>query len=68
MRRPGQIKDAPDQGMGDRVPPGQFLSEKFPVLTYGSTPKVDLATWKLKIFGMVHKEVELDWPQFKALA
>ncbi len=67
MKRPGQIKDAPDQGMGDRVPPGQFLSNKFPVLTYGSTPKVDLDTWKFRVFGLVEQEVELTWDQFTKL-
>ena len=67
MKRPDQIKNAPGQGMGDRVPPGQFLSNKFPVLTYGSTPKVNLATWTIRVFGLVEHEVELTWEQFKAL-
>ena len=67
MKRPDQLKDAPDQGMGDRVPPGQFLSNKFPVLTYGSTPKVDLDTWKFRVFGLVEQEVELTWDQFSKL-
>lgn len=67
MKRPDQLKDASDQGMGDRVPPGQFLSNKFPVLTYGSTPKVDLDTWKFRVFGLVEQEVELTWDQFTKL-
>ena len=67
MKRSDQIKEAPDQGMGDRVPPGQFLSNKFPVLTYGSTPKVDLDTWKFRVFGLVEQEVELNWDQFTKL-
>ena len=67
MKRPDQIKNAPDQSMGDRVPPGQFLSNKFPVLTYGSTPKVNLATWTIRVFGLVEQEVVLTWEQFKAL-
>ena len=67
MKRPDQLKDAPDQGMGDRVPPGQFLSNKFPVLTYGSTPKVELDTWKFRVFGLVEQEVELTWDQFTKL-
>jgi len=45
MKRPDQVKTAPDQSMGDRVPPGQFLTEKFPVLTYGPEPKIDIDTW-----------------------
>ena len=67
MKRPDHLKDAPDQGMGDRVPPGQFLSNKFPVLTYGSTPKVDLDTWEFRVFGLVEQEVELTWDQFTKL-
>ena len=67
MKRPDQIKKAPDQGRGDRVPPGQFVSEKFPVLTYGPTPKIDLASWRLRMVGLVENEMELDWEQFKAL-
>ncbi len=67
MKAPDQIKNTPDQGMGDRVPPGQFLSNKYPVLTYGSTPKVNLATWTIRVFGLVEHEVELTWEQFKAL-
>ena len=67
MKRSDQIKEAPDQGMGNRVPPGQFLSNKFPVLTYGSTPKVDLDTWKFRVFGLVEQEVELNWDQFTKL-
>ena len=66
-KRPDQIKNAPDQGKGERVPPGQFLTTKFPVLTYGSTPKVDLATFSLRLFGLVEREVELDWKAFMAL-
>ena len=65
IKRPDQVKKAPEQG--DRVPPGQFLTKKFPVLTAGSTPKIDLAAWKLKVFGDVEQETEFDWQQFKAL-
>ena len=67
LKSPDQVKTAPDQGRGDRVPPGQFLSKKFPVLTYGSTPQVDLATWKIRIFGLVEREIVLDWKQFTNL-
>ena len=67
MKRPDQIKAAPDQGSGGRIPPGQFLAKKFPILTYGSTPKIDLATWNLRVFGLVNREIELDWEQFAGL-
>ena len=67
MKQPDQIKTAPDQGLGSRVPPGQVLSKKFPVLTYGSAPKVDLDSWKLHVYGLVQREVELDWQQLEGL-
>ena len=67
LKRPDQVKTAPAQGKGDRVPPGQFLSKKFPVLTYGSTPQVNLQTWKIRIFGLVEREITLDWQQFTDL-
>ena len=67
MKRPDRVKTAPDQGMGDRVPPGQFLTTKFPVLTYGSTPKIDLAAYSLNVFGLVEREVELSWKEFTKL-
>jgi DMSO/TMAO reductase YedYZ molybdopterin-dependent catalytic subunit len=67
LKRPDQVKTAPDQGLGQRVPPGQFVSQKFPVLTYGSSPKVDLQTWKIRVFGLVEQEIELNWDQFMKL-
>ncbi len=67
MKRPDQIKVAPDQGLGERVPPGQFVTKKLPVLSYGPTPKIELDSWRLRVFGLVEKELELNWERFKAL-
>ena len=67
MKRPDQIKTAPDQGYGQRVPPGQFVTTKFPVLTYGPEPKVDINAWTIRVFGLVEQEITLDWQQFAAL-
>ena len=50
-----------------RVPPGQYLTDKFPVLTFGSTPQIDIATWQIKLFGLVKKELVLSWNEFKSL-
>ena len=52
---------------GLEVPPGQYVTEKFPVLTFGSTPRIDLATWRFRVFGLVEEELTLDWEQFVAL-
>ena len=36
-----------------RVPPGQYLTEKWPVLHYGSIPRSDPARWDFRVFGKV---------------
>jgi DMSO/TMAO reductase YedYZ molybdopterin-dependent catalytic subunit len=51
----------------DRVPPGQYKTEKWPVLHYGSVPRVDLTKWTFRIFGLVEEPKELSWEQFRAL-
>jgi DMSO/TMAO reductase YedYZ molybdopterin-dependent catalytic subunit len=50
-----------------RVPPGQYLTEKWPVLTYGPVPRVDLATWRLALTGLVEAERTLSWTELQAL-
>lgn len=50
-----------------RVPPGQTVTDKWPVLHYGSVPRVDLARWRFRVFGLVAEPFELDWAQFNAL-
>ena len=56
-----------DPAIAARIPPGQYRTEKFPVLHYGSIPRVDLATWDLKVYGLVDNPLTLTWQQFKAL-
>jgi DMSO/TMAO reductase YedYZ molybdopterin-dependent catalytic subunit len=50
-----------------RLPPGQHMTEKWPVLHAGSVPHIDLATWRFRITGEVEQEVELTWEQFNEL-
>lgn len=50
-----------------RLPPGQSLTMKFPVLHYGSIPMVDLESWDFRIDGQVEKPVCLSWDEFSAL-
>jgi DMSO/TMAO reductase YedYZ molybdopterin-dependent catalytic subunit len=50
-----------------RVPPGQYLSERFPVLTVGPNPAYDLATWDFQLFGEVEDELQLSWEELLAL-
>ena len=56
-----------ERAVADRLPPGQYLTEKWPVLHYGSVPKVDLATWDFRIEGLVEEPVRLSYEEFKAL-
>jgi DMSO/TMAO reductase YedYZ molybdopterin-dependent catalytic subunit len=51
----------------ERLPPGQYLTEKWPVLHAGSVPDTDLATWDFKVFGEVEEPVTLSWDELKAL-
>jgi DMSO/TMAO reductase YedYZ molybdopterin-dependent catalytic subunit len=50
-----------------RVPPGQYVTEKWPVLHYGSVPATDLATWTFRVWGEVDNPFELSWAEFKQL-
>ncbi len=51
----------------NRLPPGQSLTQKFPVLHYGPTPKSDLKDWDFKIFGLVEEEKVWSWEEFNRL-
>jgi DMSO/TMAO reductase YedYZ molybdopterin-dependent catalytic subunit len=50
-----------------RLPPGQVLTEKWPVLHYGSVPATDLAAWDLRVTGLVEQPVRWTWDEFQAL-
>lgn len=50
-----------------RLPPGQSLTQKFPVLTYGPTPVPDLENWDLRVFGEVEHALRWNWREFTAL-
>src|ERR1044072_4792509 len=51
----------------ERVPPGQYLTDRFPVLTVGPNPDFDLASWDFRVFGEVENELVLSWEELKAL-
>ena len=50
-----------------RLPPGQYLTDKWPLLHAGSMPAVDIATWTLRIWGEVEQKVTLTFEQLTAL-
>jgi DMSO/TMAO reductase YedYZ molybdopterin-dependent catalytic subunit len=59
--------NAKEKAVADRLPPGQYLTEKWPVLHYGGVPKVDLATWDFTIGGLVDDPVRLTRAEFLEL-
>src|SRR5215208_126212 len=56
-----------ERAVADRLPPGQYLTEKWPVLHYGGVPKIDLGQWSFTIDGLVKQPVRLTYEQFKEL-
>lgn len=58
---------SPDTQREVRIPPGQHEDKSWPVLHAGSVTKIDPSQWKLKIWGLVRKEMELDYTDFISL-
>ncbi|MCS6906782.1 MAG: sulfite oxidase-like oxidoreductase [Anaerolineales bacterium] len=50
-----------------RLPPGQYLTQKFPVLHYGPVPSFNPATWDFRIWGEVEQPVRWTWEEFNQL-
>lgn len=50
-----------------RLPPGQVETKGWPVLHYGGVPKVDLATWNFRIFGLAETPMTWTWEELGAL-
>ena len=68
MFRSSQEKKVRNAGFDPaRLPPGQHMTEKWPVLHAGSVPHIDLATWRFRLSGEVEQEVELTWEQLNEL-
>lgn len=56
-----------DPALASRVPPGQTLTTKWPVLTYGMTPRFNPKTWTFRCLGLVEREVSWTWDEFLQL-
>jgi DMSO/TMAO reductase YedYZ molybdopterin-dependent catalytic subunit len=51
----------------DRVPPGQYITPDFPVLSAGPTPRIALDDWTFTIEGLVREPVAWNWEAFTSL-
>ncbi len=55
-----------NEGRG-RVPPGQYVTEKWPVLHYGSIPRFDPRVWDFQVYGLVERPLVLSYDEVMAL-
>ena len=60
-------RSTPETGAAGRVPPGQYLTSDFPVLSAGPTPRIPLDRWSFSIEGLVREPISWDWAAFQAL-
>jgi DMSO/TMAO reductase YedYZ molybdopterin-dependent catalytic subunit len=51
----------------NRLPPGQSLTQKFPVLHHGETARTYTPAWDFRIFGLVEEERRWNWAEFRQL-
>ena len=56
-----------ERELGSRLPPGQYATEKWPVLHYGSVPKFNKETWDFKVFGLVEQPLRFTYDELLAL-
>jgi len=50
-----------------RLPPGQALTEKWPVLHYGDVPRFDPSRWDFRVDGLVENPMRWSWEEFQKL-
>ena len=62
----GRAREA-DQTRKERVPPGQYVTEGFPVLSAGPTPRTPLERWDFSISGEINEDLKWTWDEFQKL-
>ena len=65
--RPGRADTRESPRQEPRLPPGQILTDKWPVLHHGPVPRVDLAKWDFKVFGLVEHPARWTHEEFRSL-
>lgn len=54
-------------GEQNRIPPRQKVIKTFPVLSVSGTPTIDINEWRLRVFGLVEREIELTYEELRSL-
>ena len=67
LKKLGRVTTIKPEKQAAKAPPGQYVTKKFPVLSFGATPVIDLDKWRFRVFGLVEDELTLDWKEFTAL-
>jgi DMSO/TMAO reductase YedYZ molybdopterin-dependent catalytic subunit len=65
--QPEGVIISPDTHRANRVPPGQSRTKKWPVLDAYGAPRIDLAKWRMQVWGLVNEPVAWSWDEFLAL-
>jgi DMSO/TMAO reductase YedYZ molybdopterin-dependent catalytic subunit len=55
------------ENLSQRIPPGQKLTEKFPVLTYGDIPDIQTKDWTFTIEGLVKVKTIYNWNEMMSI-
>ncbi|MFW5918665.1 MAG: molybdopterin-dependent oxidoreductase, partial [Halanaeroarchaeum sp.] len=61
------VTDLYEEFGDDRVPPGQRITEEFPIFSLSGTPSFDEASWRFEVSGAVDEELSLTWDEFTDL-
>lgn len=64
---PPHVIVSPDTHRGERVPPGQTRTRKWPVLHYGRVPHVPVERFRLEVRGLVERPLKFTWEEFQQL-
>ena len=65
--QPADVIISPDTRRANRIPPGQSRTRKWPVLDASGPPNIDLANWRLDVFGLVEQPLSLSLDELLAL-
>ncbi len=56
-----------DSALKERIPPGQYETKDFPVLSAGPTPRTSLERWSFSIYGEIAEDLKWTWDEFRKL-